>query len=226
MQVRVPESLIGGGSGKPLVEHLDALDTAALFSDDRRSTHLATAYHDAIASALDSHAASGHGRLAACLIEPVMQGAGGMNFIDPLFQKLLVAACRSRGIPVIADEVFSGLWRLGHPSACGALGVAPDIACYAKLLTAGVVPLSVTLASDAVFAAFEGDSKAEALLHGHSYTAHPAGCQVLRPPSVDPASSSAVRVCACAPAGSRAVDCDAAPPGEALTQVVHTHAAL
>ena len=195
MQVRVPESLIGGGSGKPLVEHLDALDTAALFSDDRRSTHLATAYHDAIASALDSHAASGHGRLAACLIEPVMQ-------------------------------VFSGLWRLGHPSACGALGVAPDIACYAKLLTAGVVPLSVTLASDAVFAAFEGDSKAEALLHGHSYTAHPAGCQVLRPPSVDPASSSAVRVCACAPAGSRAVDCDAAPPGEALTQVVHTHAAL
>lgn len=109
-----------------------------------------------------------------------MQGAGGMNFVDPLFQTLLAAACRARGIPVIADEVFSGLWRLGHASASAALGMQPDIACYAKLLTAGTVPLSATLASEAVFKAFEGDTKAEALLHGHSYTAHPAGCQVCR----------------------------------------------
>lgn len=111
-------------------------------------------------------------------MEPVMQGAGGMNFVDPLFQTLLGEACRARGIPVIADEVFSGLWRLGHASASAALGLRPDIACFAKLLTAGMVPLSVTLASEAVFKAFEGDTKAESLLHGHSYTAHPAGCQV------------------------------------------------
>eukprot|EP00892_Ulva_mutabilis_P009792 jgi/Ulvmu1/7185/UM034_0094.1 len=177
-QVRVPASLTDNEAGAPSVEWLEAADTDALFSDSRTGTPLAAAYRTAIDDALAAQAASGRGHLAACLMEPVMQGAGGMNFVDPLFQKLVAAACRSRGIPVIADEVFSGLWRLGHPSACGALGIEPDVACYAKLLTAGMVPLSVTLASAAVARAFEGDSKAEALLHGHSYTAHPAGCQV------------------------------------------------
>jgi bifunctional dethiobiotin synthetase / adenosylmethionine---8-amino-7-oxononanoate aminotransferase len=86
--------------------------------------------------------------------------------------------CREERVPVIADEVFAGLWRLGHPSACQALNIQPDVACFAKLLTAGAVPMSVTLASEDVFKAFEGDSKAQALLHGHSYTAHPVGCQV------------------------------------------------
>ena len=86
--------------------------------------------------------------------------------------------CKARAIPVIADEVFTGLWRLGHPSAMSLLHSQPDIACYAKLLTGGTVPLSATLASAAVFEAFRGDTAAQALLHGHSYTAHPIGCQV------------------------------------------------
>jgi hypothetical protein len=67
--------------------------------------------------------------------------------------------CRARRIPVIFDEVFTGCWRLGAPTAGHILGVAPDIACYAKLLTAGVAPLAVTLASEEVFQAFEGSSK-------------------------------------------------------------------
>lgn len=70
------------------------------------------------------------------------------------------------------------MWRLGSRTAMERLGVKPDIACYAKLLTAGLMPMSVTLASEEVFGAFAGDSKAQALLHGHSYTAHPMGCQV------------------------------------------------
>ena len=85
---------------------------------------------------------------------------------------------RRHSMPIIADEVFTGLWRLGHQSAMAALNEVPDIACYAKLLTAGMVPMSATLASEEVFEAFEGDTKALALLHGHSYTAHPIGCQV------------------------------------------------
>jgi dethiobiotin synthetase/adenosylmethionine--8-amino-7-oxononanoate aminotransferase len=89
-----------------------------------------------------------------------------------------VQVCRERRIPVIADEVFTGLWRLGRISAMSMLDRKPDIACYAKLLTGGTVPMSVTLASEAVFDAFDGDTKASALLHGHSYTAHPIGCQV------------------------------------------------
>ncbi len=82
-----------------------------------------------------------------------------------------------RNIPVVADEVFAGLWRLGVESAAvDLLGIQPDVGCFAKLLTAGIVPLSLTLATEEVFDAFKGDSKALALLHGHSYTAHPVGC--------------------------------------------------
>lgn len=62
-------------------------------------------------------------------------------------------------MPVIYDEVFTGCWRLGPPTAGALLGEAPDIACYAKLLTGGVAPLAVTLASERVFDAFRGDTK-------------------------------------------------------------------
>lgn len=65
----------------------------------------------------------------------MQQGAGGMVMIDPAFQRALVQHCQQRNIPVIVDEVFTGLWRLGHMSASQLLGVKPDIACYAKLLT-------------------------------------------------------------------------------------------
>lgn len=57
---------------------------------------------------------------------------------------------------MIFDEVFTGLWRLGATGGAALLGVSPDIACYAKLLTGGMVPLSATLATDAVFDAFQG----------------------------------------------------------------------
>lgn len=114
--------------------------------------------------------------LGALLIEPVLLGAGGMHLVDPAYQRALAAICRERRIPVVYDEVFTGFWRLGRESAADILGVKPDIASYAKLLTGGVIPLAVTLATDDVFRAFLGDSKREALLHGHSYTAHPVGC--------------------------------------------------
>ncbi len=64
-----------------------------------------------------------------------VQGAGGMLLIDPLWQRALARVCRPRGLPVVLDEVFSGLWRLGAVSAAARLGIAPDIACFAKLLT-------------------------------------------------------------------------------------------
>ena len=119
-------------------------------------------------------------------------GAGGMIFVDPLFQRVLVdsvrtSPCFSRtirkegswsGLPVIFDEVFVGLYRLGMESTTRVLGVHPDISVHAKILTGGLVPLAVTLASAPIFDAFRGDDKADALLHGHSYTAYPLGCEV------------------------------------------------
>ncbi|KAG2153945.1 pyridoxal phosphate-dependent transferase [Suillus clintonianus] len=122
-------------------------------------------------------------KLAALVIEPIVMGAGGMIFVDPLFQRIMVDVVRDptlfpTALPVIFDEVFVGLYRLGFESAGPLLGVSPDISVNAKILTGGVLPLAVTLASDRIFQAFNSESKVDALLHGHSYTAHAVGCQV------------------------------------------------
>lgn len=82
------------------------------------------------------------------------------------------------GLPVVFDEVFTGLYRLGRSTAASFLDVHPDIAVNAKLLTGGLVPLCTTLASREIFDAFSSTDKSEALLHGHSYTAHAIGCNV------------------------------------------------
>eukprot|EP01025_Chloroclados_australasicus_P029554 TRINITY_DN29549_c0_g2_i3.p1 TRINITY_DN29549_c0_g2~~TRINITY_DN29549_c0_g2_i3.p1 ORF type:complete len:756 (-),score=91.00 TRINITY_DN29549_c0_g2_i3:381-2408(-) len=145
-----------------------------LFSEQRMSSKLAGSYEEAVKKQIEQHG----DQIGACIIEPVMQGAGGMNFVDPLYQKVLLKICRERRIPVIFDEVFTGLWRLGAPSAADLLDTKPDIACYAKLLTGGMLPMAVTLSTEDVYTAFLGESKISALLHGHSYTAHPIGCQV------------------------------------------------
>jgi dethiobiotin synthetase/adenosylmethionine--8-amino-7-oxononanoate aminotransferase len=115
---------------------------------------------------------------------------------DPLFQHLLVHIIRSNpelisdsaelaasvstwsGLPVIHDEVFTGLYRLGRFSSSTFIQTYPDISVHAKLLTGGLIPLCTTLASDSIYEAFMGDEKRDALLHGHSYTAHPVGCHV------------------------------------------------
>lgn len=82
------------------------------------------------------------------------------------------------GLPVIFDEVFTGIYRLGRFSSSSFLQIHPDISCHAKLLTGGLVPLCATLASDSIYDAFLGTEKRDALLHGHSYTAHAVGCHV------------------------------------------------
>ena len=122
-------------------------------------------------------------KLAVLVLEPIVMGAGGMIFVDPLFQRIMVDVVRNptlfpAALPVIYDEVFVGLYRLGFESAGPLLGVNPDISVNAKILTGGVLPLAVTMASDRIFHAFNSESKTDALLHGHSYTAHAVGCQV------------------------------------------------
>ena len=145
----------------------------------RLESPLASAYRKHVNVTLEKLASgAGATQLGALVLEPLVLGAGGMIFVDPLFQRVLIDAARSRGLPVIFDEVFVGLWRLGMRTASSLLGTYPDVSVYAKVLTGGLVPLAVTLASEDVFRAFEGTSKAEALLHGHSYSAYPVGCEV------------------------------------------------
>lgn len=158
----------------------------------RLNSDLAEAYRTYIQDMLVKITAQGDLKLAALVLEPVVMGAGGMIFVDPLFQRILVDSVRSSpcfsrtvrkegswsGLPVIFDEVFAGLYRLGMESTTEVLGVKPDISVNAKILTGGLVPLAVTLASESIFQAFYGEDKADALLHGHSYTAYPVGCEV------------------------------------------------
>ncbi|WPG98042.1 Hypothetical protein R9X50_00082600 [Acrodontium crateriforme] len=128
-------------------------------------------------------------KLGALVMEPILLGAGGMFFADPLFQRALVHTVRNRGtppkndtdwsgMPVVFDEVFTGLYRLGRFSAASFLQVDPDIVVNAKLLTGGLLPLCTTTASQSIFEAFLSNDKSDALLHGHSYTAHAMGCMV------------------------------------------------
>ncbi|KAI2468628.1 bifunctional dethiobiotin synthetase/adenosylmethionine-8-amino-7-oxononanoate aminotransferase [Annulohypoxylon bovei var. microspora] len=164
--------------------------------DSRESRHQHRAYENYIERRLSHHLNNGR-KFGALLMEPVVIGAGGMQLVDPLFQRALVNVVRRSaslfssssksktsdpmcwtGLPVIFDEVFTGLYRLGRFTASSFLKSEPDISVHAKLLTGGLVPLSTTLASESIFRVFESEDKADALLHGHSYTAHPIGCQV------------------------------------------------
>lgn len=168
--VSIDPEIVGNASTE---EKLSSLNAA--FDVSRDQSSLARVYRKHVAKMIDETEAK-NVRVGSALIEPVLMGSGGMFLVDPLYQRMLVQECRARKIPVIYDEVFSGWWRLGVESARDLLGVDPDIACYAKLLTGGVVPMAATLASEEVFNTFYADSKGEALLHGHSFTAYPMGC--------------------------------------------------
>lgn len=165
--------------------------------ESRAETELYRDYTRYISRTLEGLRDQGY-KFGALMLEPVVLGAGGMMLADPLFQQALVDVVRSeprlfsescpapdpedtltwKGLPVIFDEVFTGLYRLGSPSSARFLGVHPDITVHAKLLTGGLIPLAATVASESIFRCFESDDKSDALLHGHSYTAHAVGCQV------------------------------------------------
>eukprot|EP00903_Cladosiphon_okamuranus_P015221 g14067.t1 len=153
---------------------LESRDAAFEF-ETRDAGALAELYRAHVRSTMDAFEAEEGALLGSLLLEPIVMGAGGMVFVDPLFQRVLVQECRARGMPVIYDEVFSGLWRLGVESTRELLGEDPDVSCYAKLLTGGLVPMAATVSTERIFDAFSG-AKADCLLHGHSYTAHPVGC--------------------------------------------------
>lgn len=154
-----------------------------IFSSSRNDTDLFKFYTDHINIELARHLSKNptH-KFGGVIIEPLILGAGGMKFVDPLFHKALIKAVRNRcesPIPVIFDEVFVGMYRLGSELASVNSyfktsnehdNFSPDIACYAKALTGGILPLSATLATREIFEVFVGDSKLDSLLHGHSYT--------------------------------------------------------
>jgi adenosylmethionine-8-amino-7-oxononanoate aminotransferase len=118
-----------------------------------------------------------HGQtLAAIIIEPLVQGAGGMVLHSPAVLRHLRAAADAHGLTLIFDEIFTGFGRTGTMFAFEQAGVVPDIITLSKALTGGTLPLAATIASDELFAAFLSDSPATALMHGPTYMANALGC--------------------------------------------------
>jgi adenosylmethionine-8-amino-7-oxononanoate aminotransferase len=116
-------------------------------------------------------------RLAAAIVEPVVQAAGGIITMPPGYLRRVWEACRRHGVLFIADEVATGFGRTGKMFACQHEGVAPDLMCVAKGLTGGYLPLAATLVTEEVFAAFLGEEgEFRTFYHGHSYTANQLGC--------------------------------------------------
>lgn len=163
---------IGGNGEEELPAPRDVMDVDARLErgeGDRYHAYIESFFASSFPLAKEEAA-------AALVIEPIMLGAGGLKFVDPLFQKVLVQVCKKRGIPVVFDEVAVGMWRLGPVSTISILKEFPDVAAYGKMLTGGYLPMALTLATEETFASFLGSNRRDALLHGHSYTANPLGC--------------------------------------------------
>jgi adenosylmethionine---8-amino-7-oxononanoate aminotransferase len=114
--------------------------------------------------------------ISAIVIEPLVQGAGGMKFHDADVLAELKKLCRQHNVLLIFDEIFTGFARTGSMFACEQAGVAPDIICLGKALTGGSVPLAATIATDRIYNAFLSDDADTALMHGPTYMAYPLGC--------------------------------------------------
>jgi adenosylmethionine-8-amino-7-oxononanoate aminotransferase len=114
--------------------------------------------------------------IAGVIIEPLVQGAGGMRFHDPGILADVHRVTVDRGLLFIADEVMTGFGRTGPMFACQEAAIAPDIVCLSKALTGGALGLAATVANDRVYDAFLSDDPGKALMHGPTYMANPLGC--------------------------------------------------
>lgn len=117
----------------------------------------------------------GH-EIAAILIEPLVQGAGGMLLHSPAVLRTLRRLADKHGVLLIFDEIFTGFGRTGALFAMQAAGIEPDIVTLSKALTGGTLPLSVAVASRKVFEAFWSDDPGAAMMHGPTYMANPLAC--------------------------------------------------
>lgn len=128
-------------------------------------------------AAMESLLAQHADEVAAVIVEPLVQCAGGMRMHDPLYLQLLRTACDRYQVHLIADEIAVGFGRTGTLFACEQAGIAPDFLCLSKGLTGGYLPLSAVLTGEQVYAAFYAEYHAQrAFLHSHSYTGNPLAC--------------------------------------------------
>jgi adenosylmethionine---8-amino-7-oxononanoate aminotransferase len=144
-----------------LAQHVFAPRPPRVLDDD---------YAERLAAHVERHACE----LAAVIVEPVVQGAGGMWFYDPAVLALLRELCDRHDLLLVFDEIATGFGRTGALFACEHAGVAPDVMCIGKALTGGYLTLAATLCTTDVAAALEPAT----LMHGPTYMANPLACAV------------------------------------------------
>ncbi len=110
------------------------------------------------------------------IVEPLVQGAGGMKFHDPETLAAIARCCTEAGQLLILEEIMTGFGRTGTMLAAEQAGIVPDVICLSKALTGGTLPLAATVARTHVFDAFWSDEAAAALMHGPTFMANALAC--------------------------------------------------
>jgi adenosylmethionine-8-amino-7-oxononanoate aminotransferase len=134
--------------------------------------------HDRAFEAMTRLVTQDHDRIAAVVVEPVIQGSAGMRVYDAAYLRELSRLCARHDVLLIVDEVFAGYGRTGPMWASEHAGITPDLFCIGKAMSP-VLPMGATLATDRVFDAFRG-GKERALLYGHTLCGNPLGAAVAR----------------------------------------------
>jgi adenosylmethionine-8-amino-7-oxononanoate aminotransferase len=127
---------------------------------------------------LEARLSAGGDTVAGVVVEPMLQGAGGMIVWPREYLAGVRRLCDRFGTLMIADEVLTGFGRTGRMFACEHAGVTPDLICLSKALTAGYLPLGATVATEQIYEAFLSEDRTRTFFHGHSFTANPLACAV------------------------------------------------
>jgi adenosylmethionine-8-amino-7-oxononanoate aminotransferase len=150
---------------------------AVLPSPDARQAETPLAAAREAAATLEAYLAEHHPRIAALIVEPLVQCATGMAMHDPEYLRLARALCDRYDVHLICDEIAVGCGRTGSFFAHEQAGIRPDFLCLSKGITGGYLPLSVVMTRDAVYQAFYDDATTRGFLHSHSYTGNPLACR-------------------------------------------------
>ena len=128
---------------------------------------------EAMRQTLEQH----HHELSAVILEPLVQGAGGMRMYHPIYLTLLRQACDEYGVHLIVDEIAMGFGRTGSMFACEQAGITPDFMVLSNALTGGYLPLAAVMTTNQIYDAFyDNYDSLKAFLHSHTYTGNPLAC--------------------------------------------------